>query len=55
MKSPLTIFGACIGLMAALLGSSCSSTEGVLPEETTPSYVCVETNSGRILYAQNAT
>lgn len=54
MKKPLTILCSLAAVAATLL-SSCSSTEGVRPEDTTPSYVCVEVNSGRLLYASNAT
>lgn len=54
MKKPLTILCSLAAVSAALL-SSCSSDKGVLPEDTTPSYVCVEVNSGRLLYASNAT
>lgn len=54
MKKPLTILCSLAAVATTLL-SSCTSTEGVLPENTTPSYVCVEVNSGRLLYASNAT
>ena len=54
MKKPLTILCSLAAVLTTLL-SSCTSTEGVLPENTTPSYVCVEVNSGRLLYASNAT
>lgn len=54
MNKHLTILCS-LAVAAAALLSSCSSSEGVLPENTTPSYVCVEVNSGRLLYASNAT
>lgn len=54
MKKPLTILCSLAAVAATLL-SSCTSTDGVRPEDTTPSYVCVEANSGRLLYASNAT
>lgn len=54
MKKPLTILCSLAAAAASLL-PSCTSTDGVLPENTTPSYVCVEANSGRLLYASNAT
>lgn len=54
MKKPLTILSS-LAAVAVLLLSSCTSTDGVRPEDTTPSYVCVEVNSGRLLYASNAT
>lgn len=55
MKKPLTILSFLAAACSALLTSSCTSTESVRPEETVPSYVCVEVNSGRLLYASNAT
>lgn len=54
MKKPLTILCS-LAVAAAALLSSCTSTDGVRPEDTVPSYVCVEVNSGRVLYASNAT
>ena len=54
MKKHLTILCSLAAACAALL-SSCSSTEPTLPADTQPSYVCLEVNSGRVLYASNAT
>lgn len=54
MKKHLTILCTVAAACSALL-SSCTSTDGPLPHETQPSYVCVEVNSGRVLYASNAT
>ncbi len=43
-----------IGLGVALSAALCSCTQVVDPLSTQPSYVTMETNSGRILYASNS-
>ncbi len=43
-----------LGVIVSSLFSSCSYQDIITPEKTTPSYVALEVNSGRVLYASNS-
>ena len=43
-----------LGVAISALLSSCSFNEILTPDKTTPSYVALEVNSGRVLYASNS-
>lgn len=53
MKKALTYLCA-LGVVVSSLLSSCTHQEIITPEKTTPSYVALEVNSGRVLYASNS-
>ncbi len=53
MKQALTYLCA-LGAAVASVLSSCSHQELMTPDKTTPSYVALEVNSGRVLYASNS-
>lgn len=53
MNKVLTYLCALGGAVSSLL-SSCTYQNIVTPETTTPSYVALEVNSGRVLYASNS-
>lgn len=55
MKNPLTLLCSLLALGVSALLCSCASDSAATTGSSTPSYVCIETNSGRVLYAQNAT
>lgn len=43
-----------LGVVVSSLFSSCSYQDIITPEKTTPSYVALEVNSGRVLYSSNS-
>ncbi|MBR6576678.1 MAG: D-alanyl-D-alanine carboxypeptidase [Akkermansia sp.] len=43
-----------LGAAVSSMLTSCSHQEIITPEKTTPSYVALEVNSGRVLYASNS-
>ena len=53
MNKALTYLCA-LGAAASGLLTSCSSQSILTPEKTTPSYVALEVNSGRVLYSSNS-
>lgn len=53
MNKVLTYLCALGGVVSSLL-TSCSFQNIVTPDKTTPSYVALEVNSGRVLYASNS-
>ena len=53
MNKALTYLCALGGMVSSLL-TSCSHPEIITPEKTTPSYVAMEVNSGRVLYSSNS-
>ncbi len=53
MNKVLTYLCA-LGTVVSSLLTSCSHQEIMTPEKTTPSYVALEVNSGRVLYSSNS-
>ena len=53
MNKALTYLCALGGAFSAML-SSCSHQSIITPDKTTPSYVAMEVNSGRVLYSSNS-
>ena len=53
MKKVLTYLCA-LGAATSSMLTSCSHQELMTPEKTTPSYVALEVNSGRVLYSSNS-
>ena len=53
MNKALTYLCALGGVVSSLL-TSCSFQNIVTPDKTTPSYIAMEVNSGRVLYASNS-
>lgn len=54
MKKLITSVCVVLGVLSSMLLSSCSMSGILTPDKTPPSYVAMEVNSGRILYASNA-
>lgn len=54
MKKLITSVCVAMGILGSMLLSSCTMNSYLTPDKTPPSYVALEINSGRILYASNA-